>query len=96
MLNDRNKMKRKKMLKSKKIKETKREGQPKGQRYRRDKITEGTEKEGEEKNSSSTQAKWGRREKSSLTTQENFWCVKLWGMRALFTSEEVDENGRMV
>jgi len=39
MLNDnRNKMKRKKMLKSKRIKETKREGQPKGQKYRRDKI----------------------------------------------------------
>jgi len=37
--------------------------------------TEGTEKEGEEKNNSSTQAKRGRREKSSLTTQENFWCV---------------------
>jgi len=30
------------------------------------------ENEGEEKNSSSTQAKGGRREKSSLTTQENF------------------------
>ena len=47
------------MLKSKKIKETKREGQTKGQKYRRDKIpkrqdSEGTEKEGEEKNSSST------------------------------------------
>ena len=36
--------------------------------------SEGTEKEGEEKNSSSTQAKGGRREKSSFTTQENFWC----------------------
>ena len=36
--------------------------------------SEGTEKEGEEKNSSSTQAKRGRREKSSLTTQKNFWC----------------------
>jgi len=68
MLNDnRNKMKRIKMLKSKRIKETKREGQPKGLKYRRDKTTEGTkfrrdfsegtEKEGEEKNSSSTQAK---------------------------------------
>ena len=34
--------------------------------------SEGTEKEWEEKNSSSTQAKWGRREKSSLTTQKNF------------------------
>jgi len=61
--------------KKKRIKETKREGQPKGQnsegtRFRRD-FSEGTEKEGEEKNSSSTQAKWGRREKSSLTTQEN-------------------------
>ena len=34
MLNDnRNKMNRKKMLKSKRIKETKREGQPKGQNY---------------------------------------------------------------
>ena len=43
MLNDnRNKMKRKKMLKSERIKETNREGQPKGQKYRRDKITEGT------------------------------------------------------
>ena len=41
-LNDsRNKMKRKKMLKSKRIKETKREGQPKGQNYRRDKIPNG-------------------------------------------------------
>jgi len=89
-----------KMLKSKKIKETKRERQPKGQnsegtRFWRD-FFEGTEKEGEEKNSSSTQAKWGRREKISLTTQENFWCVKLWGMRALFIGEEVDENGKMV
>jgi len=27
--------------------------------------------EGEEKNNSPTQAKWGRREKNSLTTQEN-------------------------
>ena len=36
--------------------------------------SEGTEKEGVEKNSSSTQAKGGRREKSSLTIQENFWC----------------------
>jgi len=44
------------MLKRKRIKETKREGQPKGQKYRRD-FSEGTEKEGEEKNSSSTQAK---------------------------------------
>jgi len=55
-------MKRKKMLKSKKIKETKREGQPKGQNYRRDKIPKGLflkgqKKEGEEKNRSSTQAK---------------------------------------
>jgi len=42
MLNDNiNKMKRKKMLKSKRIKETKREGQPKGQNYRRDKIPKG-------------------------------------------------------
>ena len=80
----------KKMLKSKRIKETKREEQPKGQ------DSEGTEKEREEKNSSSTQAKWGRREKSSLTTQENLWCVKLWGMRALFIGEEVDENGEVV
>jgi len=36
--------------------------------------SEGTEKEGEEKNSTSIQAKGGRREKSYLTTQENFWC----------------------
>jgi len=35
-----------------------------------------TEKEGEEKNSSSTQVTGGRREKCSLTTQENFWCEK--------------------
>jgi len=43
MLNDnRNKMKRKKMLKSKRIKKINRDGQPKGQKYRRDKITEGT------------------------------------------------------
>jgi len=95
MLNDsRNKMKRKKMLKSKRIKETKR-GTTEGTKFWRD-FFEGTEKEGEEKNSSSTQAKWGRREKSSLTTQENFWCVKLWGMRALFIGEEVDENGTLV
>ena len=33
---------------------------------------DGIEKEGEEKNRSSTQAKGGRREKSSLTTKENF------------------------
>ena len=39
------------MLKNKKIKETKREGQPKGQN------SKGTEKEGEEKNSSLTLAK---------------------------------------
>jgi len=45
LLNDnRNKMKRKKMLKSKRIKETKREGQPKGQKYRRDKIPKGQKK----------------------------------------------------
>ena len=36
---NRNKIKRKKMLKSKKIKESKREGQPKGQKYRRNKIS---------------------------------------------------------
>jgi len=94
------------MLKSKRIKETKREGQPKGQKYRRYKIPKGRDsvgtfpkgqkKEGEEKNSSLTQVKWGRREKSSLTTQENFWCLKLWGMRALFIGEEVDGNGKMV
>jgi len=35
--------------------------------------SEAIENEGEEKNSSSTQAKGERREKSSLTTQENFW-----------------------
>jgi len=34
--------------------------------------SEGTQKGGEEKNSSSTQVKGGRREKSYLTTQENF------------------------
>jgi len=39
------------MVKSKKIKETHREGQLKGQN------SEGTKKEGEEKNNSSTQAK---------------------------------------
>jgi len=40
--------------------------------------SEGTEKEkeGEKKNGSSTQAKRGRREKSSLSTQEDFWCEK--------------------
>jgi hypothetical protein len=38
--------------------------------------SEGKEKKGEEKNCSSTQAKWGRREKSSLTTQEKVWCEK--------------------
>ena len=83
------------MLTSKKIKETKREDN------RRDKIPkglfpEGQKKEGEEKNSSSTQAKWGRREKNSLTTQENFLCVQLWGMRAIFIGEEVNENGELV
>jgi len=57
---------------------------------------EGTEKEGEEKNSSSTKAKWGGREKGSLTTQEKFWCVLKCGMKALFISEEVDENGKVV
>jgi len=50
--------------------------------------SEGTEKEGEEKNSSSTQAKGGRREKSLLTTQENFWCEKKWGKGAQFIGEE--------
>jgi len=34
--------------------------------------SEGTEKEGEEKNSSSTQAKGWRRKKSYLTTEDNF------------------------
>ena len=63
------------MLKSKKWKklrerDNRREKSTEGTRFRRD-FSEGTEKEGEEKNSSSTQAKWGRREKSSLTTQEN-------------------------
>ena len=72
------------MLKINKMQENKRnerKGQPKGQNYRRTKFRrdffEWTEKEGEEKNNSSTQAKGWRREKSSLTTQENFWCVKL-------------------
>jgi len=37
--------------------------------------SEGTGKEGEEKNSSSTQAKWGRREKNSLTTRELFVSI---------------------
>ena len=64
-------------------------------KFRRD-FFEGTEKEWEEKNSSSTQAKWGRKEKSSLTTQENFWCVLKCGMRALFIGEKIDENGKMV
>jgi len=36
--------------------------------------SDGTEEEGEEKNNSSIQDKRGRREKSSLTAQENFWC----------------------
>jgi len=36
--------------------------------------SDGTEKEGEEKNSLSAQSKGGIREKSSLTTQDNFWC----------------------
>ena len=59
---NRNKMKRKKILISKKIKETKREGQPKGTKVPKGQNSEGqdsegTEKEGEEKNSSSTQAK---------------------------------------
>jgi len=60
-------MKRKKILISKKIKETKREGQPKGTKVPkgqnsegtklRGNFSDGTEKEGEEQNSSSTQAK---------------------------------------
>ena len=50
--------------------------------------SEGTEKEGEENNSSSTHVKWGRREKSSLTIQENFWCKKKWGRGAQFIGEE--------
>jgi len=54
---------------------------------------EGTEKEGEEKNSSSTQSKGGRREKSSLTTQDNFLCVLKCGMRALFIGSKVVEIG---
>jgi len=58
--------------------------------------SEGTEKGGEEKNSSSTQVKGGRREKSYLTTQENFWCLLKCGMRALFIGEEIDENGKVV
>jgi len=45
-----------------------------GTKFRRD-FFEGTEKkEGEEKNSSSTQAKWGRREKSFFTTRELLVC----------------------
>ena len=63
------------MLKSKIIKETKGQNSE-GTRFRRD-FSEGAEKEGEEKNSSSTQAKWGRREKSSLTTQENFLVCEI-------------------
>jgi len=49
--------------------------------------SEGTEKQREEKNNSSTQTKWGRKEKSSLITQENFWCQYMWGMKALFIGE---------
>ena len=55
-----------KEIKCKKVKENKRKGQPKGQKELQEK-----------KNSSLTQAIGGRREKSFLTTQENFWCVKL-------------------
>ena len=89
------------MLKTNKMQENKRKGQPKWQKLPKGQnsegtYSEGTEKEGEEKNSSSTQAKWRRREKSSLTTQENFWCVLKCGMRALFIGEEVDENGNVV
>jgi len=58
--------------------------------------SEGTEKEGEEKNSLSTQGKGGRREKSSLTIQENFLCVFKWGMRALFIRSKVDEKGKLL
>jgi len=64
------------MQENKRNKRNKRNGQPKGQNYRRD-FFEGIEKEGEEKNNASTQSKGWRREKSSLTTQGNFWCVKL-------------------
>jgi len=45
------------MLKRNKMQQNKRKGQPKGQNYRMDKIPKGQKKEGEEKNSSSTQAK---------------------------------------
>ena len=88
------------MLKRNKMQENKRKGQPKGQKLPKGQnsegtYSEGTEKKGEEKNSSSTQAKWGRREKSSLTTQENFWCVKLWRMRALFIGSKVDEKWKI-
>jgi len=40
-------------------------------------FSEGTENEGEEKNSSSIQAKWGRREKSFLTTQRKLLVCKV-------------------
>jgi len=70
-------------------------GQLKGQNF------EGTFPKGhtylkEEKNSSSTQAKGRRREKSSLTTEENFWCPLKCGMMTLFIGEEVDENEKVV
>jgi len=42
------------MLKRNKMQENKRKGQPKGQKLSRGQNSEGTEKEGEEKNSSST------------------------------------------
>ena len=83
------------MLKRIKCKKIKERDNRRDKNYRRDKIPKGQKKEGEEKNSSSTQAKWGRREKSSLTTQENFWCVKLWRMRALFIGSKVDEKWKI-
>ena len=88
------------MLKRIKCKKIKERDNRRDKNYRRDKIPKGLipkgqKKEGEEKNSSSTQAKWGRREKSSLTTQENFWCVKLWRMRALFIGSKVDEKWKI-
>ena len=78
------------------MQQNKRKGQNSEGTFPKGLFSKGQKKEGEEKNSSSTQDKWGRREKSSLTTQENFWCVKLWGMRALFIGGEVDENGKLV
>ena len=65
------------------MQENKRNGQSKGQNYRRDKISKGHK----------YIIRGGRREKSSLTIQENLWCV----CQSLYLQcKMVDENGKSV